>query len=80
MQQVKLELVRLGNYYGRELTLEVVNMMAEDLQRFSEEEILAALKEYRGKNRFFPMPCQIAEIILARRPHPIVAQVKGKAK
>lgn len=55
----------LAEYYQKSLTENQLCMYAEDLSRFEAEEIKLAMYEYRNdpKNRFFPIPAQLIEIL-----------------
>jgi hypothetical protein len=52
-------------YYGRSLEPEVLSMMCNDLDDLPVDRVLAAYDAYRRnpKNKFFPLPAQIREIV-----------------
>lgn len=54
-----------AEYYGRTLSEGALKMMARDLSKFPVETVVVAYDIYRqnGKNRAFPLPAQIIEII-----------------
>lgn len=58
-------ILNTAQYYGRALTGSVVAMMADDLAGYPAESVLEAFARYRrnGKNRFFPLPAQIIEVL-----------------
>lgn len=59
------EIAGLAQYYGRKLEERVLGMMVDDLADLPLEPVLDAFKNYRRnpKNRFFPLPAQIREIV-----------------
>jgi hypothetical protein len=66
LQRIKEVIVITSLYYGRnDLSPPVLAMMAEDLKAFPADTVIAAYGAYRknGKNRVFPLPAQIIEII-----------------
>jgi hypothetical protein len=52
-------------YYGRQLEPEVLSLMVDDLEDLPVDEVTAAYGRYRKnpKNRFFPLPSQIRELV-----------------
>jgi hypothetical protein len=54
-----------ATYYGRELKPEVLSMMCDDLADLPIDDVIAAYNAYRRnpKNRAFPLPAQIIEIV-----------------
>jgi hypothetical protein len=66
LSQIKKILVALGVYYNKELSSELFEMYAEDLEDLSLEEILLAVKLIRKdpSKRFFPLPAEIREKVL----------------
>lgn len=58
-------IVHTAMYYDRQLTPAVVRMMADDLSSYDTDAVLNAYKAYRtnGKNRAFPLPSQIIEML-----------------
>lgn len=63
--EVGIVIALTAQYYGRELKKEVVAMMVSDLEDLSMVDVLRAYNSYRkdGRNRNFPLPAQIREII-----------------
>ncbi len=72
MKKVKQWLVVLADYYNRDLSEAVLQMMAADLSEFSEDEILGAISKYRKNpnHRSFPLPAQLIALI-APPPTPL---------
>lgn len=64
-QRIKECILTTAIYYGRDMTPAVLAMMAEDFSGHDANEIVAAYSEYRKnpKNRAFPLPAQIMDII-----------------
>lgn len=66
LQRIKECIVVTAIYYGRnDLTPGVLAMMANDLKGYPADAVLAAYEAYRkhGKNRVFPLPAQIIELM-----------------
>ena len=55
----------LGEYYGKQLTENQLEMYSEDLMNLTPEELVFAIKAYRQNpdNKFFPLPGQLIGII-----------------
>jgi hypothetical protein len=64
-KKIAYELDSMGVYYSKQLNPQALSMMVSDLEDLPIELILMALKKYRQnpKNRTFPLPAQIREII-----------------
>lgn len=65
-RQILLETIaNTAFYYGREISPAVVAMMADDLGAFPPSDCIAAYSAYRqnGKNKSFPLPAQIIEML-----------------
>lgn len=73
MVELKKGIALTAAYYGRDLTLPVIEMMANDLSDLPFLEVSAAFANYRRdpKNRTFPVPAQIRELV---RPTPTPEQ------
>ena len=54
-----------ARYYSRQIDKEIVSMMLDDLSDLEYESVARAYSEYRKnpKNRTFPMPAQIREVV-----------------
>jgi hypothetical protein len=66
LQRIKEVIVLTALYYGRnDLNQAVVAMMADDLKSYGAEAVCATYESYRknGKNRAFPLPAQILELL-----------------
>lgn len=65
MVEIKKIIILTAVYYGRELTPEVVAMMAEDLTDLPYSQVREAYATYRRnpKNRAMPLPAQIRDQI-----------------
>jgi len=65
IREIKKGIILTASYYGRDIKLDVVNMMAEDLNDLPFEDVSSAFLSYRrnAKNKSFPLPAQIREII-----------------
>lgn len=63
--QLGLTLNALCNYYSRPANPQTIAMMVDDLSDFSLGEVMNSIKVYRRnpKNRVFPLPAQLIEII-----------------
>jgi hypothetical protein len=74
LQRVKECIILTAIYYGRkDLSAPVLAMMADDLVGYPADSVIAAYQAYRknGKNRVFPLPAQIIEMLEAHtRPNP----------
>lgn len=57
-------IVITASYYGKVISEQLLKMYLEDLSDLSDDEAIAAYRQYRKnpKNRFFPLPAQILEI------------------
>lgn len=64
-QQIGLVILNTARYYNRIIEKETISMMLDDLSDLSFEEILKAYKKYRldSKNKTFPLPAQIRDLI-----------------
>lgn len=67
LRKIKETILLTGMYYGKDLPQPVLAMMAEDLKSYPAETVEAAYAAYRrnGRNRTFPLPAQILDIIEA---------------
>lgn len=64
-KELKKGILLTASYYGRDLSSEVVVMMADDLSDLPFSKLSIAFEDYRRnpKNRTFPLPAQIREMI-----------------
>ena len=64
--ELKKGIILTAQYYGRELKDAVIGMMADDLSDLDFQKVSAAFLSYRRnpKNKFFPLPAQIRELVL----------------
>lgn len=64
-QALKETIILTASYYGKALDPGVLAMYIDDLSDFTPEEVMIAYRKYRKdpKNKFFPLPAQIIEII-----------------
>lgn len=62
---VRQIILATANYYGRQMSEDVLEMYAEDLADLPPGEVIAAYKAYRRdpKNRAMPLPAQIRELV-----------------
>lgn len=69
MKRIKQALALMAEYYGRDLSDAVLQMMALDLSIFTEEVVLEAIRSYRrdSDNRSFPLPAQINALCIETR-------------
>ena len=65
-QAVKATIVGTAEYYGRQLSETVLTMYAEDLADLEPALVCQAYTQYRRnpKNKTFPLPAQIREIVV----------------
>jgi hypothetical protein len=63
--QVAKIITATAMYYQRPITSEVVSMMVDDLEDLPFEKVLKAYQAIRrdAKNKFFPLPAQVRELI-----------------
>lgn len=64
-QDVARVIKATATYYGRQIEPEVLSMMCDDLSDLSATKVVEAYAQYRRnpKNRIFPLPAQIREMI-----------------
>lgn len=64
-QDLARAIAATSSYYGREIKPEVLSMMCDDLEDLDTEMVINAYSAYRRnpKNRQFPLPAQIREIV-----------------
>ena len=64
-QKIQETILNTAQYYGRQLTPAVISMMADDCAGSDPESVIRAYAMYRrnGKNRAFPLPAQILELL-----------------
>jgi len=64
-QKLKEEIIATAIYYGRDLNPQVLGMMVDDLSDLDASACIQAYRSYRRnpKNRTFPLPAQIREIV-----------------
>ena len=64
-QKIQETILNTAQYYGRQLSGPVIAMMAEDFAGYPADAIVEAYAVYRrsGKNRVFPLPAQIIELL-----------------
>lgn len=64
-KDLKEVIILTANYYGKQLNPMVLEMYVEDLEAFDEVAVISAYRSYRKdpKNKFFPLPAQIIEIM-----------------
>jgi hypothetical protein len=64
-KKIAYELEAMSVYYSKQLNPQALSMMVSDLEDLPAELVLMAIKKYRQnpKNRTFPLPAQIREII-----------------
>lgn len=64
-KKIAYELEAMSVYYSKQLNPNALSMMVSDLEDLPVELVLMAIKKYRQnpKNRSFPLPAQIREII-----------------
>lgn len=64
-QRIQETILNTAQYYGRQLTGPVINMMADDFAGFDASHVVEAYTAYRrnGRNRAFPLPAQILEML-----------------
>ncbi|CAB4152809.1 hypothetical protein UFOVP610_29 [uncultured Caudovirales phage] len=62
---IKEIIILTANYYSKTLNSQVLEMYVEDLADYETSKVIEAYKKYRKdpKNKFFPLPAQIIEII-----------------
>lgn len=65
MKALKEIIILTASYYGKTLSAPILEMYVDDLKEFPEEKIIAAYAAYRKnpKNKTFPLPAQIIEIL-----------------
>lgn len=65
LQRIKEVIVVTAMYYGRDISPVVLNLMAKDLAHYTADQVERAYQAYRqnGKNRQFPLPAQIIEVL-----------------
>lgn len=65
IQNIKLALIKLAEYYRFEITQSQLEMYADDLSCLSQEQLIQAIQTYRKNpdNKFFPMPGALISII-----------------
>lgn len=65
IQALKEVIILTASYYSKTLDAGVLNMYVDDLSEFPEDNVIAAYRTYRRdpKNKTFPLPSQIIEIL-----------------
>ena len=63
--QVAISIALTAEYYGKTISKAVISMMVSDLSDLDASRVLESYQNYRrdGKNRFFPLPAQIRELV-----------------
>lgn len=67
-QRLKEIIILTANYYQRTMNSQILEMFLEDLEGYDEESVVEAYRAYRKdpRNKTFPLPAQIIEIMNPR--------------
>lgn len=74
-KRIAYELEAMSVYYSKQLNPQALSMMVSDLEDLPSDLVLMAIKKYRQdpRNKTFPLPAQIREIIYPRTDDRAVA-------